>query len=182
MSSSPGKYGVVSLKHLHDNDIERHSNQTMYSCGSLAPKMRAGGCMDHSFKRNSEPWEVADGCLYLIGELASFEGAHATVEKCMDMILGATRNRAYTHHLYLFETINKVLPLIAHGLGKRTFKQYLERFFEVIFYTAANEDNALAKSAAAECLSKLSKFLGPNILAGRVEQYDPSCMKYLRVG
>lgn len=37
----------------------------MYSCGSLAPKMgrgkRAGGCMDHQFKRPAEPWELTDG-------------------------------------------------------------------------------------------------------------------------
>ena len=34
----------------------------MYSCGSLAPKMgRGGGCMDHKFKKPSEPWELADG-------------------------------------------------------------------------------------------------------------------------
>lgn len=33
----------------------------MYSCGSLAPKMRAGGCMDHQFRRPPEPWEIADG-------------------------------------------------------------------------------------------------------------------------
>ena len=37
----------------------------MYSCGSLAPKMhrgkRGGGCMDHQFRKPSEPWEKADG-------------------------------------------------------------------------------------------------------------------------
>ena len=41
----------------------------MYSCGSLAPKMgrgkkRGGGCMDHQFKRPSEPWELGDGYVY----------------------------------------------------------------------------------------------------------------------
>lgn len=34
----------------------------MYSCGSLAPKMgRGGGCSDHKFKKDPEPWEFADG-------------------------------------------------------------------------------------------------------------------------
>lgn len=181
VSPEPGKYGVVSLKQLHDNDIDRHSNQTMYSCGSLAPKMRGGGCMDHSFKRSSEPWEVADGCLYLIGAISNLEVAHPRVLECIDYIIETTKNRCYTHHLYLFETINKVIPLIAKGLGKRVFKQYIERFFDVIFYTVATEENALARTAASECISSLSQFLGPNILAGRVEQYDPSFMRYLQV-
>ena len=34
----------------------------MYSCGSLAPKMRrGGGCADHLFRKPAEPWEKADG-------------------------------------------------------------------------------------------------------------------------
>lgn len=34
----------------------------MYSCGSLAPKMRrGGGCADHLFRRPAQPWEKADG-------------------------------------------------------------------------------------------------------------------------
>lgn len=34
----------------------------MYSCGSLAPKMRrGGGCADHLFRRPAEPWEKGDG-------------------------------------------------------------------------------------------------------------------------
>jgi hypothetical protein len=32
-----------------------YENQTMYSCGSLAPKLkRGGGCMDHGFSRHTE--------------------------------------------------------------------------------------------------------------------------------
>lgn len=32
-----------------------HSNNQLYSCGSLAPKLkRGGGCMDHGFQRAKE--------------------------------------------------------------------------------------------------------------------------------
>ena len=37
-----------------------HSYQ-MYSCGSLAPKMRRGGCMDSAFHKPAEPWEKSEG-------------------------------------------------------------------------------------------------------------------------
>ena len=34
----------------------------MYSCGSLAPKLkRGGGCMHSDYRKPTEPWEVADG-------------------------------------------------------------------------------------------------------------------------
>ena len=43
----------------------------MYSCGSLAPKLkRGGGCMDHGFTRAQEPWEMTDGAIYLLRELS----------------------------------------------------------------------------------------------------------------
>lgn len=34
-------------------------------------------------------------------------------------------------------------------------------------------DNALTASAASQCLNQLSAFLGPSILRGRVEQFNP---------
>ena len=35
----------------------------MYSCGSLAPKMKRGGegCMDHQFHKPAQPWEKSEG-------------------------------------------------------------------------------------------------------------------------
>ena len=34
----------------------------MYSCGSLAPKMKrgGGGCMDHQFHKPAQPWEKSE--------------------------------------------------------------------------------------------------------------------------
>lgn len=54
-------YGAAA-KLARDNDVDLHSGQVMYSCGSLAPKLRrGGGCMDHGFSRPRQPWEEADG-------------------------------------------------------------------------------------------------------------------------
>ncbi|XP_064401417.1 uncharacterized protein LOC135347382 [Halichondria panicea] len=52
----PGVFKVVHR--VHDNP-----DQQMYSCGSLAPKMRRGGCMDSH--KPGEPWErvrIEDTC------------------------------------------------------------------------------------------------------------------------
>jgi hypothetical protein len=44
----------------------------MFSCGSLGPKLRrGGGCMDHGFTREKEPWEASDGALYMLREVAA---------------------------------------------------------------------------------------------------------------
>lgn len=62
---------LATLKHsgteAHD---DAHTNQVMYSCGSLAPKLRrGGGCSDHGFVRPKEGWEVSEGGLLVWREL-----------------------------------------------------------------------------------------------------------------
>ena len=65
-------YGVakpINLESIHDHDAE-HSNNVLYSCGSLAPKLkRGGGCMDHGFSRPKELWELTDGVIFLLREI-----------------------------------------------------------------------------------------------------------------
>ncbi len=173
LSSDPANFGVV--KKQRDNDPELHENQPMYSCGSLAPKMGrggGGGCGDCKFRKPSEPWEAADGCLYLMAELSSLQGCWEMISNLLPKAAAATRFKHYTMHYSFLETVMKVLPTIGEGLGKRIFKPHLEDFFDAIFYCLAS-DNALASVAAEQCLIRLSKFLGPNILLGRVEQYNP---------
>lgn len=47
--SNETQFGVA--KNAQQSDID-HENKQMYSCGSLAPKLkRGGGCMDHGFSR-----------------------------------------------------------------------------------------------------------------------------------
>merc|ERR1711915_451185 len=57
------------------------------------------------------------------------------------------------------------------NIDKRNFKQYLEDFFDMIFYCLESE-NGIACSAAEECIKSLSSLLGPNILRGSVENYN----------
>jgi hypothetical protein len=46
----------------------------MFSCGSLAPKLkRGGGCMDHGFARPKELWELSDGCVFILMEMSAIE-------------------------------------------------------------------------------------------------------------
>lgn len=61
---SPAVFGVVRRVELPGQGAEfdtAHTDQQMYSCGSLAPKMKRGGCMDSSFHRAAMPWEKSEG-------------------------------------------------------------------------------------------------------------------------
>ena len=73
--------------HTHTNTQCQHTKVIrsvscvwqMYSCGSLAPKMRRGGCMDTHFQKPAEPWEKTEG-----------------------LVNPALETRTYTYPIYMF--------------------------------------------------------------------------------
>ena len=181
-SSTQSTFGVA--KRIRDNDPELHTDQTMYSCGSLAPKMgrgsaSKGGCSDCKFQKESEPWEAADGAVLLVCELTNLEIGRDKIIKSNIMIkvADACRCRHYVSHYFFLETVLKTLPIIGKNLGKRTIKIYLEEFLDHIFY-AAECENALASTAAYRCIKEFCVLLGPNIMRGRIKQFNS---KYLNI-
>lgn len=83
LDSKPAVFGVV--RRVKDDSLVE--NQTMYSCGSLAPKMKkkptcGGGCSASStFSRKSEPWEICDGAIMLFAEICKVVNVDKTDEK-----------------------------------------------------------------------------------------------------
>ena len=173
-----GQFGVA--KKARDNDFALHEDQVMFSCGSLAPKMSRGGCSDCKFKRDSELWEMADGAVYLVSELSAIDDCKPRLTSSILKMAGACRHRQYVAHFTLIETVMKTLPIIAENLGKRNFKaQFLEEFFDAMFYAVDSQDHALAAAAGSACVSSLSDLIGRNIFRGRVEQYNPRYLNLL---
>ncbi len=51
-SHPPTTHTHTPLQRARANDQQLHTDKTMFSCGSLAPKLQRGGsCMDHGFAR-----------------------------------------------------------------------------------------------------------------------------------
>ena len=140
---------------------------------------RTGGCMDHQFTRPSELWEVGDGCLHLAAEivLASKKGS-VEVPPIFPHLLTALKHRDYPQHVVFHETFCRRLPDFARGLGKQLFKRHLESFFPALFYSL-DSDTALTSAAANKAILDLAGFLGPGILKGRVEMFDPNLLPKL---
>jgi len=179
LDSGPTTYGVA--KRVRDNDPDLHENQTMYSCGSLAPRMSkggGGGCSGGSnFKKVSEPWELADGCVHLVGELANIKECESSMESLLSVMARIYTFKHFVNHISLFQTVCTRIYTMSPVLDKRILKGQLETFFDLIFYCLESE-NGLASYSAEQCLQALSTRLGPNILKGRIENYNP---KYLQI-
>lgn len=103
----------------------------MYSCGSLAPKMRrGGGCADHLFRRPAEPWEKADGCVsqtvavvwLSLNKPAGLTTKGGKKKQLINTSGWATLELHWMYHLKKWEELDLLQKLKLHTV----FQQFLE--------------------------------------------------------
>ncbi len=177
---------------LRQNDIESHTNSQLYSCGSLAPKLRKSGagrigCGDCKITRPKSPWEATDGCIYLIRELCVRfcttgpgtiqEGLALTDDillPIMTELADVCRVKHFPQSDDLRTTLWKQLPLMAKALGKHRFKRhYLQMFMDLMIKNMENRSNTssqLSVHAAGQSAEELSSFVGIGVFRGRFEE------------
>merc|ERR550537_1396849 len=101
------------------------ANQTQFSCGSLGPKSMKkglglseefesglemkrrefgdkGGCMNCCIDRDAQPWEVSDGAVHLLAELARVDLAP---RKAYELLVGVFALDHFRHHTNLKQSI-----------------------------------------------------------------------------
>lgn len=155
------------------------ADKQAYPCRPPSPKVGCGlQRSDWKFHKPPEPWELADGCIHLVAELAQIPELASDVQHLLPLVAQAVQHKHYPHHTSLLETMCKQLPNVARGVGKKAFKSHLDRFLAPVFYSL-NCENGLTSSAASQCLNQLSSLLGPSILRARVEQWDRRYLQQL---
>lgn len=177
------------------NDAQAHTGNQLYSCGSLAPKLRKGGagrigCSSCAIDRPKAPWEATDGCVYLIRELCIRFADKEDTERD-DIVLGdnillpimteladVCRLSHYPQSDDLRTTLWRQLPPIAQALGKRRFKSmYLELFVELLSKNIDDRFNCasqLSVHAAGQCAEELANLIGHGIFRGRLNEVSQS--------
>lgn len=184
----------------HQNDISQHTDSTLYSCGSLAPKLSkksgAGriGCSNCGVDRDKAPWEATDGCLYLLRELVirtcTVEDGVTTTEEpplaclkltdaeffipMMKQVVDVCRVKHFPQADDLRATLWRQLPVMADAWGKDKFKkQYLHIFMDLLMdHLDMRTASALSKHAAGQCADLLATLVGRGIFRGRLEDWQ----------
>eukprot|EP00545_Synedropsis_sp_CCMP1620_P006796 CAMPEP_0119004190 /NCGR_PEP_ID=MMETSP1176-20130426/1004_1 /TAXON_ID=265551 /ORGANISM="Synedropsis recta cf, Strain CCMP1620" /LENGTH=772 /DNA_ID=CAMNT_0006955871 /DNA_START=8 /DNA_END=2326 /DNA_ORIENTATION=- len=176
----------------HVNDLEAHSEQQLYSCGSLAPKLRKGGagrigCGNCGVTRPKAPWEATDGCIYLLREVIVTGTEHPAQDGCL--LLGITdetllplmqemadvgRVNHFAQSDDMRTTLFRQLPIMARALGKQRFKRtYLQLFCDLILQALdSRTESALSQHAAGQCCEELGALVGHGIFRGRLDDYQ----------
>jgi hypothetical protein len=179
----------------HVNDAKAHENAQLYSCGSLAPKLKkkagAGriGCSSCGIDRPKAPWEATDGCIYLIREYVIVGTQENTTTPVLDEelipIIRDLVDVCRVQHFYQSDemraTLWKNVPAMAQALGKERFKnKYLEKFLDLLFSNLDSRTaSALSKFAAGQCMEELAAFIGEPFFRGRLDEFQ--CETYDRV-
>ncbi|KAL4094955.1 hypothetical protein PRIC1_010605 [Phytophthora ramorum] len=140
---------------------KKHLSKQAFSCCSLEPKL-----FERHEHRDKEPWEHADGAIYMVRELCAV--APDVAVKYLPQVADIAILRHFPQTAVLQETIWKQLPLMCEALGKKVFKRYLELFFDPLVFTLQGT-NRLAKFAAHDCVAQISKQIGPSIFLGRLD-------------
>jgi HEAT repeat len=175
----------------HVNNIKAHTDSTLYSCGSLAPKLKKGGagrigCTNCGIDRPKAPWEATDGCLYLIREIFRIcsppvDGSQPFREDILmrddeliqlcNEIVNVCRLQHFPQSDELRTTLWRCLPSMAFCIGKDRFKRhYLEIFIDLIFANLESRTaSQLSLHAAGQCAEELSNLVGITIFRGRLE-------------
>eukprot|EP00547_Thalassionema_nitzschioides_P008795 CAMPEP_0194227694 /NCGR_PEP_ID=MMETSP0156-20130528/42990_1 /TAXON_ID=33649 /ORGANISM="Thalassionema nitzschioides, Strain L26-B" /LENGTH=735 /DNA_ID=CAMNT_0038960187 /DNA_START=82 /DNA_END=2289 /DNA_ORIENTATION=- len=172
----------------HSNDIDAHTEQQLYSCGSLAPKLRKGGagrigCSSCGITRPKAAWEATDGCIYLMREIVQLcseeqsnrvELEDDTLLPLIEEMVDVCRMKHFPQSDDLRATLFRQLPVIARALGKQRFKRvYLQLFLDIIMDTLDSRTaSALSKHAAGQCCEELGELVGAGIFRGRLDDYQ----------
>ena len=164
----------------HVNDAEMHTDLQLYSCGSLAPKLRKGGagrigCSSCGISRPKAPWEATDGCIYLLRELILLDKLDdEALMPLMQELADVCRVKHFPQGDDLRTTLWKQLPVMASALGKQKFKSlYLDMFMDLLFSTLDDRTaSGLSKHAAGQCAEDLSHLVGSGIFTGRLDEYQ----------
>lgn len=171
------------------NDINAHTNSQLYSCGSLAPKLKKGGCSDCIVTRPKAPWERTDGAIYLLREICVNKEVPIDDSDLMPLmveLVDAVRVKHFPQADDLRATLWKCLPVMAKGLGKKRFKgKYLNMFLDSMV-NSLERGNPASQHAASLCAKELGTLVGNMIFMGRVrevvgdsgEQIVESCLAH----
>lgn len=168
------------------NDVESHTDSTLYSCGSLAPKLRKGGagrigCSSCGVNRPKAPWEATDGCIYMLRELcilsaspempAQVDLSDKVLMPLLTELADVCRVQHFPQSHELRATLWHQLTPMAYALGKERFKRlYLDIFIELLMSNLESRTaTALSKHAAGQCAEELANLVGVGIFRGRIQ-------------
>eukprot|EP01138_Halocafeteria_seosinensis_P007700 gb/GECG01007868.1/.p1 GENE.gb/GECG01007868.1/~~gb/GECG01007868.1/.p1 ORF type:complete len:665 (+),score=73.80 gb/GECG01007868.1/:1-1995(+) len=174
--SNTSQFSVA--KHLHESDENRHTNQEVYSCGSLAPKLkkRGGGCMDHSFSRQQQLWEATDGALFLLSEVS--EVYPEKIAEFLPTVVEVSRCRHFYHAMNLQATIWLTMTKIVKSIKKEDVKAHLEGLIPEIINCAEGPHKQSAHFATL-CLQELARQVGARVLEAHLTENQTQSMACL---
>jgi len=172
-----GPFSVPRTKpaSLEDKVDPAFANQTMYSCGSAAPKtfkrrsrVKDSGCMNCSNDQPKQLWEASEGMIYLLVELASLlakdpsppaQARKDGLAALLPSLVSAFECSQYRHHHLLKQRTCERLPVLTQSLGFEAVKPEFPALLRVTGECAAQGSHHALQESARELLSAWQRWV-----------------------
>jgi hypothetical protein len=176
-----GPFSVPRTKpaSLEDTPDPAFMNQTMYSCGSVAPKTfkrrdrppvklmiappvagKDSGCMNCNVDTPHQMWEASEGMVHLLTELAELVAAQPEMahrEERADALAATLPSLAkafacsqYRHHYLLKQRVLERLPALTKALGPERLLPHLPKLVRTTAECAAQDVHRALRELAYE--------------------------------
>lgn len=151
---------------FEDKPDPEFMDQTMYSCGSVAPKtfkrrqrVKDSGCMNCATEQPKQLWESSEGMVHLLADLAILnEASQETAREAraiglaglLPALASAFGCSHYRHHHLLKQRVCERLPSLSTALGSQRLLPHLPALLKVVAECAAQDTHhALREGAKA---------------------------------
>jgi len=164
-----GPFSVPRSKPMSQSDQSNpaFTDQTMYSCGSAAPKTfkrrsSAAGCMNCVARQPHQLWEVSEGMVHLVAELALSiaRGGWMQSQLRLDVLASLLPDVAkafqcshFRHHHLLKQRICERLPSMTSALGPERMHPHVPKFLKTLHECAKQDVHLALRECAQEVLA-----------------------------
>jgi len=164
-----GPFSVPRSKPMSQTDQSNpaFTDQTMYSCGSAAPKTfkrrsSAAGCMNCPVRQPHQLWEVSEGMVHLVAELAlsvakgGWTQSHVRLDALASLlpeVAKAFHCSQFRHHHLLKQRICERLPSMTSALGSERMRPHVPEFLKTLQECTNQNVHLALRERAQEVLS-----------------------------
>ncbi|KAJ9472572.1 hypothetical protein DIPPA_06848 [Diplonema papillatum] len=176
-------FGVA--KRVRDNDVSTHTNQQMFSCGSLAPgpstaRVLNQGCSHGGTvpRTGLDPWYRTDTAIHTLRYLSEHQRTEtSSLLPLLARIPDTLHHKLFMRYTEYWTTVWSSLPVVVRSVGKRPVTGVVNEVLPQLFSSLLSENQLLA-AAGADCICALRKLYGETVWRAKLSTDQLNLMNH----
>eukprot|EP00475_Leptophrys_vorax_P008072 TRINITY_DN15176_c0_g1_i1.p1 TRINITY_DN15176_c0_g1~~TRINITY_DN15176_c0_g1_i1.p1 ORF type:complete len:675 (+),score=160.47 TRINITY_DN15176_c0_g1_i1:43-2025(+) len=168
LTSNCDKLDLGMLFEYVDSSLPEGMKSVTSNCEHNEDEPESGCSHRHRHSNVVESWEVSEGSVFLLRELAPISPSE--VAQRLSQLQNLVAHSAFEE---LKISIWNSLPRMCKAIGARVFKNYLSDFVDPLFkHLNRDEESPNLSHSAKSCILELSSLVGRSVFKARIESPD----------